>query len=81
LLGLAGFRPELKTYVGEHNGHVSLMPREPTEDKRPYGFDLEQGGALCRKCYADGGARQQIAVLSPDGLWFLQECQRRLRRE
>jgi len=76
LLGLAGFRPELNACVGEHDGHVSLRPREPTEDNRPYGFDPERGGALCRNCYAERDARQGIIPLSPDGLWFLQECQR-----
>jgi len=77
MLGLAGFRPELNACVGEHNRHVSLQPREPTKDKRPYGFDPERGGALCKNCYAERGARQEILALSPDGLWFLQKCQRR----
>ena len=76
LLGLAGFRPELFRCVGEHDGHVSLRPREPTEDKRPYGFDSERGGAVCRNCYADRVAPQGVMPLSPAGLWFLQECQR-----
>ena len=76
LLGLAGFRPELFRCVGEHDGHVSLRPREQAEDSRPYGFDPERGGALCRNCYAERGAHQRIMALSPDGLWFLQECQR-----
>jgi DNA repair protein RecO (recombination protein O) len=76
LLGLAGFRPELFRCVGEHDGHVSLRPREPTEDERPYGFDPEMGGALCQRCYAKRGKRLQVMALSPDGLWFLQECQR-----
>jgi len=76
LLGLAGFRPELNACVGEHNRRVSLRPHEPTEDERPYGFDPERGGAVCRNCYAERVAPQQIALLSPNGLWFLQECQR-----
>lgn len=77
LLGLAGFRPELFRCMGEHDGHVLLRPREPTEDdKRPYGFDPERGGALCRNCYAERGARREIVPLSSHGLWFLQECQR-----
>lgn len=82
LLGLAGFRPELFHCVGEHNDRVLLRPHEPVEDGdrsgrlRPYGFDPEQGGALCRSCYAGRVAPQKIAPLSPDGLWFLQECQR-----
>jgi len=77
MLGLAGFRPELFRCVGEHDGHVSLRPRESTEDERPYGFDPERGGVLCRSCRAERGARQGVVSLSPDGLWFLQECQRR----
>ena len=77
LLGLAGFRPELNACVGEHEGHVLLRPREPVENERYYGFDPERGGALCGNCYVDGGARREIVPLSPDGLWFLQECQRR----
>ncbi len=77
LLGLAGFRPELNTCVGEHDSHVSLRPREPMEDEQPYGFDPERGGALCRNCYTERDARQGIVPLSPAGLWFLQECQRR----
>jgi len=78
LLGLAGFRPELNACVGEHEKRVSLRPREPADDdERPYGFDPEQGGALCQHCYAERGPRQEIVALSPGGLWFLQECQRR----
>jgi len=77
LLGLAGFRPELNACVGEHDRRVSLQPHEATENERPYGFDPERGGALCQNCYAERGARQGIVALSPDGLWFLQECQRR----
>jgi DNA repair protein RecO (recombination protein O) len=86
LLGLAGFRPELFRCVGEHEGAVLLRPLEnetaQTEDGdqngrlSPYGFDPEQGGALCRGCYAKRVAPQKIAPLSPHGLWFLQECQR-----
>jgi len=76
LMGLAGFRPELNACVGEHEGHVSLRPREIAEDERPYGFDPERGGGLCRNCYADGRAQQGIVALSPAGLGFLQECQR-----
>lgn len=76
LLGLAGFRPQLDVCVGEHHGHVSLRPREPVEDERPYGFDPEQGGALCRDCYAGRVRQPAIVALSPAGLLFLQECQR-----
>jgi DNA repair protein RecO (recombination protein O) len=75
LLGLAGFRPELFRCVGEHQEHASLQSHEPGND-RPYGFDPEQGGALCQACYARHGKRPEIMALSPNGLWFLQECQR-----
>ena len=77
LLGLAGFRPELFRCVGEHGVPTSLQPRQPAQDKQPYGFDPEQGGALCQKCYAEREPRAGIVPLSPDGLGFLQECQRR----
>jgi DNA repair protein RecO (recombination protein O) len=76
LLGLAGFRPELFRCVGKHDTQVSLQPREPAKEKGPYGFDPGRGGALCRDCYAERGPRQGIVPLSPEGLWFLQECQR-----
>ncbi|RLC74747.1 MAG: DNA repair protein RecO [Chloroflexi bacterium] len=80
LLGLAGFRPELRACVGEHadrDRRVLLRPHEPTEEEnRPYGFDPERGGALCRDCYTRRNSRHKIASLSPNGLWFLQECQR-----
>ncbi len=75
LLGLAGFRPELNACVDQHEQHVLLRPREPTEDARPYGFDPERGGGLCRNCYAENEQRQVVS-LSPAGLWLLQECQR-----
>ncbi|MDY6878305.1 MAG: DNA repair protein RecO [Chloroflexota bacterium] len=76
LLGLAGFRPELNVCVGEHDGQVSLHLREPTEDERFYGFDPQQGGVLCRDCYAERGEHPQVVALSPSGLGFLRECQR-----
>ncbi len=84
LLGLAGFRPELFRCVGEHAEPVSLRPLEtaPAEDGdqdnrlQPYGFDPERGGAVCQDCYATRLAPQKIVPLSPNGLWFLQECQR-----
>ncbi len=76
LLGLAGFRPRLDSCVGEHEQSVPLRPREPVDDERPYGFDPERGGALCRDCYAGRGRQSPIAPISPAGLWFLQECQR-----
>ncbi|MCP4535585.1 MAG: DNA repair protein RecO [Chloroflexi bacterium] len=84
LLGLAGFRPELFRCVGEHDKPVPFHPLEtaPAEDGDqndrlwPYGFDPERGGAVCQDCYAKRTAPQKIMPLSPNGLWFLQECQR-----
>jgi DNA repair protein RecO (recombination protein O) len=77
LLGLAGFRPELNVCVGEHRESVPLRPREPAEGDRPYGFDPEHGGALCPDCYVKQKAWREVLALSSNGLWFLQECQRR----
>ena len=83
LLGLAGFRPELFRCVGEHDKPVSLWSLETApEDNaqnshlRPYGFDPERGGAVCQDCYVKRAAPQKIMPLSPNGLCFLQECQR-----
>jgi DNA repair protein RecO (recombination protein O) len=77
LLWLAGFRPEVFHCVGEHVGHMSLRPKEPAEEERSYGFDPEQGGALCPNCLVRYKEREEVIELSPDGLWLLQECQRR----
>ena len=76
LLGLAGFRPELFRCVGEHQEHLPLQPREPTEEKGSFGFDPERGGALCRGCYVEQKRSPAIMAISPGGLWILQECQR-----
>jgi DNA repair protein RecO (recombination protein O) len=85
LLGLAGFRPELFRCVGEHDENTPLDPREPIEEvNRPYGFDPERGGALCPDCYEMQRRGQQraqkrgleVIALSPNGLAFLQDCQR-----
>jgi DNA repair protein RecO (recombination protein O) len=77
MLGLAGFRPEIFRCVGEHHVHTPLRPREQPDDERSFGFDPERGGALCRDCNTEREGRQGIVDLSADGLWFLQECQRR----
>jgi DNA repair protein RecO (recombination protein O) len=81
LLRLAGFRPELNVCAGEHKERRPLQPCElaPDEERgnrRPFGFDPERGGALCPDCTAKHGARPEIATLSPNGLQFLQACQR-----
>jgi DNA repair protein RecO (recombination protein O) len=75
LLGLAGFRPELFRCVGDHAEHVPLRPQEPAES-RPFGFDPERGGALCRECHDRDRRQPEIVALSPNGLRFLQACQR-----
>lgn len=76
LLGLAGFRPELFRCVGQHEERVLLQPGERMEDRRPYGFDPEQGGGLCQSCYNEQKEQQNVIALSPNGLRFLQDCQR-----
>jgi DNA repair protein RecO (recombination protein O) len=81
VLGLAGFRPELFQCVGDHSAAAPLTPHTAHADGSPrsygfYGFDPERGGAVCPDCYAGRAAHQQIAPLSAEGLWFLQECQR-----
>jgi len=75
LLGLAGFRPELFRCVGDHPERVLLRPDDPAEPT-PFGFDPDRGGALCRNCYDGDRRRPEIVALSPNGLWFLQACQR-----
>jgi DNA repair protein RecO (recombination protein O) len=89
LLGLAGFRPELFRCVGEHEheegeGHeISLRPYAANEKahddhagRLPYGFDPEHGGVLCPDCYEAQKRRSAVVALSPNGLAFLQDCQR-----
>lgn len=76
LLGLAGFRPELYACVGEHDERISLQPREPVEDERPFGFDPEHGGVLCPDCHGEQKRRREVVALSPEGLWLLQELQK-----
>ncbi|MBN1977854.1 MAG: DNA repair protein RecO [Anaerolineae bacterium] len=91
LLGLAGFRPELFRCVGRHEhekhedeGHeISLQPGGASEEahgdrasRSPFGFDPEHGGVLCPDCYEAQKRRPEVVALSPDGLAFLQDCQR-----
>jgi DNA repair protein RecO (recombination protein O) len=82
LLGLAGFRPELFRCVGEHDENVALDPREPAKEagdrpgRSPFGFDPEHGGVLCPDCYEAQKRRAEVVALSPNGLAFLQDCQR-----
>jgi len=78
LLGLAGFRPEMFRCVGKHNEHAALRPLETVseEDRKAYGFDPEQGGALCQDCYDEHKRLPAILPLSLNTLEFLQECQR-----
>lgn len=75
VLSLAGFRPEWRVCVGERDGkpcHATLRPRP--DDRRPYGMDLERGGALCQECAA---AIDDMAggLLSPSALSWLQALQ------
>jgi DNA repair protein RecO (recombination protein O) len=74
----------------KHEGHerregrdVLLRPREANEEahddragRLPYGFDPEHGGALCSDCYEAQKRRPGVVALSPNGLAFLQDCQR-----
>ena len=82
LLGLAGFRPELFRCVGEHDENAALDPRGPAEEggdrpgRSPHGFDPEHGGVLCPDCYDAQKRRPEVVALSPNGLSFLQDCQR-----
>ena len=52
---------------------ASLHPRP--EDRRPYGLDLERGGALCQECAA-GVTEMTGGLLSPSALSWLQALQR-----
>lgn len=76
LLSLAGFRPEWRTCVGEREDKPCRAPLHPRpEDRRPYGLDLERGGALCQECAA-GVAEMTGGLLSPSALSWLQALQR-----
>ncbi len=84
MLGLAGFRPELFRCVNEqrhrNNPHI-LRPHPSTQEKvererHPHGFDPELGGALCPTCYTRRKQMPAVLPLSPQGLYFLQACQR-----
>jgi DNA repair protein RecO (recombination protein O) len=81
LLGLAGFRPELFRCVGGHDENAPLdTPASADAASRPYGFDPEHGGVLCPDCYEAHKRAQkrrpEVVALSPNGLAFLQDCQR-----
>ncbi|MBN1813528.1 MAG: DNA repair protein RecO [Anaerolineae bacterium] len=73
-----------KHELEEDKGHeISLQPREANEEahddcagRLPYGFDPEHGGALCPDCYEAQKRRPEVMALSPNGLAFLQDCQR-----
>jgi len=73
LLGLAGFRPELFRCVERHDPPV---PANPGGASEPFGFDPEQGGALCPSCYTKEKARRGLLPLSSQALQLLQDCQR-----
>jgi recombinational DNA repair protein (RecF pathway) len=65
-------------------GHEILLrsraaDEEAHEDRAnhlPYGFDPEHGGVLCPDCYEAQKRRPEVVALSPNGLAFLQDCQR-----
>jgi len=78
VLALAGFRPEWETCVGERGGglcHAPLRPR--AGDPRPYGLDMERGGAVCDGCFASEVREHTVRPLSPSALSWLQALQRR----
>lgn len=78
LLILAGFRPEWHRCVGEREGQPCRRVLQPRpSDKRPYGIDLERGGALCAECLAERRAETGASPLSPSALSWLQAFQRR----
>ena len=77
LLALAGFRPELFRCVGDHGRPVPLLPTHPgRDDKAPFGFEPERGGALCQDCFSKGRARRIVLPLPRRGLHLLQAIQR-----
>ena len=76
LLGLAGFRPELFRCVGEHDEPKLLGRSHLEDDRRPFGFAPEHGGALCPDCYEANKRVPDVMPLSPNALRFLQACQR-----
>ncbi len=82
ILILAGFRPEWHLCVGEREHKQCHRPLTPQpHDKRPYGIDLEHGGALCPECWVavqEGRMPGHSArPLSPSALSWLQALQRR----
>jgi len=76
LLGLAGFRPELFRCVGQHDEPTLLDQSQMEDDRRPFGFAPEHGGALCPDCYDANKRVPDVMPLSPNALRFLQACQR-----
>ncbi len=77
-LALAGFRPEWLTCVGERGGNLCQMPLRPrADDRRPYGLDMERGGAVCHECFAADAREHTVRPLSPSALSWLQTLQRR----
>lgn len=78
LLTLAGFRPEWAMCVGERGGDLCRTPLRPrADDRRPYGLDIERGGAVCHECFVADTAEHTMCPLSPSALSWLQALQRR----
>jgi len=76
LLGLAGFRPELFRCVGKHQDQKLLRAEVVEDERRPFGFAPERGGALCPTCYEADKRTPGVMPLSPNALRLLQACQR-----
>lgn len=78
LLVLAGFRPEWHMCVGDLEGtQCGRMLKPRPSDRKPYGLDLERGGALCPECVDAMARESSVRFLSPSGLSWLQALQRR----
>ena len=82
VLTLAGFRPVWDACVADREQAQCLRPLHPhADDVRPYGLDLERGGAVCADCLAQAqnvpGGNQAPYLLSPSALSWLQSLQRR----
>jgi DNA repair protein RecO (recombination protein O) len=77
LLALAGFRPELYRCVGSHSEVKPLPGNESGGATRSFGFDPEQGGALCSACYELSRRTPGVMPLTLRGLELLQACQQR----
>ncbi len=81
VLTLAGFRPLWEACVADRDQSQCARALHPrVTDARPYGLDLEHGGAICAACLAQAqnmpGDEQTPYLLSPSALSWLQALQR-----